>query len=219
MRSSGMRHSGWPLIAFCASAISAMMPPSPRLSARMMSSTYFRVTTTISAQKMVDRPPRMFSGVSAMPCVGENVSFTAYSGLVPMSPNTTPSAASVSPASEDFRVRLNGSKGRAGAAPEATPAPHKLQPDCRPRAWSFRRAVARLRQALARLGARQMVDEVERGARFLHRRGDVHGVLLQVLRQLADELHALHGQDLAHLVDAELDLAAPDRLDDVAALA
>ena len=40
-----------------------MMPPSPRLSARMMSITYLSDTTIISAQKIVDRPPRMFVGV------------------------------------------------------------------------------------------------------------------------------------------------------------
>ena len=52
-----------------------MMPPSPLLSARMISTTYFSDTTIISAQKMVDRPPRMFSCVSGMPCSGEKVSF------------------------------------------------------------------------------------------------------------------------------------------------
>ena len=40
-----------------------MMPPSPRLSARMTSVTYFSDTTIISAQKIADRPPRMFAGV------------------------------------------------------------------------------------------------------------------------------------------------------------
>ena len=38
----------------------------------------------------------MFSWVSSMPWSGEKVSFTAYSGLVPMSPNTTPSASRLS---------------------------------------------------------------------------------------------------------------------------
>ncbi len=42
---------------------------------------------------------------------------------------------------------------------------------------------------------------------------------LQLGRQRAGEAHALHRQDLADLVDAELDLAAPDRLGDVPALA
>jgi len=33
----------------------------------MMSSTYFSDTTIISAQNIVDRPPRMLSAVSGMP--------------------------------------------------------------------------------------------------------------------------------------------------------
>jgi len=37
-----------------ASAVSAMMPPSPRLSARRISTTYLRVTDEISAQKITD---------------------------------------------------------------------------------------------------------------------------------------------------------------------
>jgi len=43
------------------------MPPSPRLSARMISTTYFSDTTTISAQNIIDSPARMFSRVGAMP--------------------------------------------------------------------------------------------------------------------------------------------------------
>ncbi len=42
-----------------ANAMSAMMPPSPRLSARMMTSTYFTVTVSISDQKISDRMPRI----------------------------------------------------------------------------------------------------------------------------------------------------------------
>ncbi len=41
----------------CASAASASEPPSPSLSARMMRTTYFIVTTMISAQKIIDLPP------------------------------------------------------------------------------------------------------------------------------------------------------------------
>ena len=40
-----------------ASAISAMMPPSPLLSARMMNTTYFSDTTRICAQKISDSTP------------------------------------------------------------------------------------------------------------------------------------------------------------------
>ena len=54
-----------------------MMPPSPRLLARSTSVTYLSDTTIISAQKIAETPPRMFSGVSGMPCSGLNVSFTA----------------------------------------------------------------------------------------------------------------------------------------------
>ncbi len=95
------RHCGWSRTADCASAMSAMMPPSPRLSARMMRTTYFSDTTIISAQNIVDRPPRIVACSSARPCCGENVSFTAYSGLVPMSPNTMPIAATVRAAGDE----------------------------------------------------------------------------------------------------------------------
>jgi hypothetical protein len=40
-----------------ASASSAMMPPSLRLSARMISITYLTDTTIISAQNIADTPP------------------------------------------------------------------------------------------------------------------------------------------------------------------
>ncbi len=43
----------------CASAISARMPPSPRLSARITSSTYLTVTISTSDQKISDRMPRI----------------------------------------------------------------------------------------------------------------------------------------------------------------
>jgi hypothetical protein len=86
-----------------ASAISAMIPPSPSLSARMMRITYLSETTTINAQKMAEMPPTMFSISSGMPCAGLNVSLTAYNGLVPMSPYTIPSASSVRAACDCLR--------------------------------------------------------------------------------------------------------------------
>ena len=90
-----------------------MVPPSPRLSARITSTTYLSDTTITSDQKMVDSPPKMLAWVSGMPCAGEKVSFTAYSGLVPMSPNTTPSAARVSAVSEVLLERsLSKEAGR-----------------------------------------------------------------------------------------------------------
>ena len=96
-----------------------MVPPSPRLSARITSTTYLSDTTITSDQKMVDRPPKMLAGVSGMPCAGEKVSLTAYSGLVPMSPNTTPSAARVSavcggPARSDLSPRVRTLPARRG---------------------------------------------------------------------------------------------------------
>jgi hypothetical protein len=68
-------------------AISAMMPPSPLLSARRISATYLNETTTISDQNTSESMPSTFSGVIgtgwwALP----KTSLMAYSGLVPMSP-------------------------------------------------------------------------------------------------------------------------------------
>ena len=100
-----LRSRGRFFSALAASASSAMVPPSPRLSARITSTTYLSDTTITSDQKMVDRPPKMLAGLSGMPCTGEKVSFTAYSGLVPMSPNTTPSAARVSAVCEVLAER------------------------------------------------------------------------------------------------------------------
>ena len=54
-----------------------MMPPSPRLLARRISVTYLSDTMIISAQKIAETPPIMFSGVRGMPCSGLNVSFAA----------------------------------------------------------------------------------------------------------------------------------------------
>jgi len=48
------------------SAISASMPPSPRLSARKMMQTYSMEMTRISAQTISDSTPRTFSCVAGM---------------------------------------------------------------------------------------------------------------------------------------------------------
>ena len=101
-----------------------MTPPSPLLSARMISTTYLSDTTIISAQKIVDMPPRMLAALSAMPWSGEKVSFTAYRGLVPMSPNTTPSAASVSAACDERFER--GSRSNYGFADFSSGASRSL---------------------------------------------------------------------------------------------
>jgi len=83
---TGTRQWGRSFTADDASAISAMIPPSPLLSARMMRITYLSETTIISDQKIVDRPPSTLAVPSGMPWSGLKVSLAAYSGLVPMSP-------------------------------------------------------------------------------------------------------------------------------------
>jgi hypothetical protein len=49
-------------------ASSAMMPPSPLLSARMMKAMYLRETTRVSDQKISDRMPMTLALLIAMPC-------------------------------------------------------------------------------------------------------------------------------------------------------
>ncbi len=60
---SHQRRRVWCSVPRATSAVSARMPPSPRLSARMITTMYFSVTTMISAQKMIDRMPSTFSAV------------------------------------------------------------------------------------------------------------------------------------------------------------
>ena len=48
-------------------AVSAMMPPSPLLSARITKRRYLTEMTMIRLQKMSESTPRMFSGVGATP--------------------------------------------------------------------------------------------------------------------------------------------------------
>ncbi|MCY1241402.1 hypothetical protein D9M72_542990 [compost metagenome] len=54
-----------------------MMPPSPLLFARMMRITYLSETTTISAQRIAEMPPSMFSVTRGIPWAGLKVSLTA----------------------------------------------------------------------------------------------------------------------------------------------
>ncbi len=68
-----------------ASAVSAMMPPSPLLSARMMKPAYFTDTTRISDQNTSDSTPSTFGSVGVAPCTPK-VCLMVYRGLVPMSP-------------------------------------------------------------------------------------------------------------------------------------
>ena len=55
--SASVAFSRGPCATRCASAISARMPPSPRLSACITSSTYLTVTISTSDQKISDRMP------------------------------------------------------------------------------------------------------------------------------------------------------------------
>jgi len=68
----------------CASANSARIPPSPSLSARMMTVRYFRVTEMARLQKISDSTPSTAS-VLKVPASRSDACM-AYSGLVPMSP-------------------------------------------------------------------------------------------------------------------------------------
>ncbi len=76
--------------ARCASAISASVPPSPWLSARSRITTYFSVTTTISAHRISESTPSTAPGSTAPvvtpPLAAITASRSAYNGLVPMSP-------------------------------------------------------------------------------------------------------------------------------------
>ena len=51
--------------ARCASAISASVPPSPLLSARSRMTTYFSVTTTMSAHRISESTPSTACGAAA----------------------------------------------------------------------------------------------------------------------------------------------------------
>ena len=70
----------------CASAISARMPPSPRLSARITRKTYFSVTMMISDQKISDSTPMISVCVVWAASNICRLALKAYSGLVPISP-------------------------------------------------------------------------------------------------------------------------------------
>ena len=73
-------------VAFVASVSSDSVPPSPRLSARIMKITYFSVTTSMTDQKISDSTPKISARPGSSPCASWKHSLKAYSGLVPMSP-------------------------------------------------------------------------------------------------------------------------------------
>ena len=71
-----------------------MIPPSPLLSARIIMVTYLKLMVSIMHQKIRDKIPNTLAWVIAR-CAVKKVCLKAYRGLVPISPNTTPSAAKV----------------------------------------------------------------------------------------------------------------------------
>src|ERR1700675_115842 len=73
------------------SDINARMPPSPRLSARMTMRQYLIDTVMIRVQNTSDSTPSALCGVKCPPVACTTVC-RVYKGLVPRSPNTTPSA-------------------------------------------------------------------------------------------------------------------------------
>src|SRR6202035_3554146 len=74
------------------SDISARIPPSPRLSARMTNTQYLIEMVTIKVHTISESTPSALCGVNCPPVACTTVC-RVYSGLVPKSPNTTPSAA------------------------------------------------------------------------------------------------------------------------------
>ena len=68
----------------------------------MMNTTYFSDTTRIKAHNISDKMPSTLSWVGCTPWLPTNASRKAYSGLVPISPNTTPIAPSISAGSACF---------------------------------------------------------------------------------------------------------------------
>ncbi len=80
-------------------AVRAITPPSPWLSARKTNTMYFRPTIMTSAQNIKERMPITLIWLTAIPYSPWKHSRMAYIGLVPISPKTTPRAASDSCAS------------------------------------------------------------------------------------------------------------------------
>ena len=103
-----------PAPSLVTTVISAMMPPSPSLSARITSSTYVMVTMIIPDQKISEMTPNTLSADTFTGCgsPGLNSVCTVYSGLVPISPNTTPSAPSASAARPPPCLSSHGSPYR-----------------------------------------------------------------------------------------------------------
>jgi hypothetical protein len=100
-------------VARCTSAVRARIPPSPWLSARMTNARYLIETIREIAQKTSETTPYTSLGVGrTAPPFREKTIWSAYSGLVPISPKTTPSAPTISAATADRRT---GRRARGGA--------------------------------------------------------------------------------------------------------
>src|SRR3954452_21231737 len=104
-----------------ASAASAITPPSPSLSARISTITYLTDTISVTDQKISETTPYTSPSVGrTAPSSIENTVCNAYKGLVPMSPNTMPSAASTRPeAGRPCPASVVGSLSARGVAPDA----------------------------------------------------------------------------------------------------
>ncbi len=80
--------------------ISARIPPSPRLSARMTNRQYLIEMVMISVQTMSERMPSALCAVNFPPSACTTVC-RVYSGLVPRSPKTMPRAVSEASGAEE----------------------------------------------------------------------------------------------------------------------
>src|SRR6201996_717112 len=92
------------------SPISDSVPPSPLLSARNSRSTYLAVTTMNSDHRIRLSTPSTSVRVTCSPAAAAvTASRNAYSGEVPISPNTTPILPSVSAQKPDVNDPSRGS--------------------------------------------------------------------------------------------------------------
>src|ERR1700761_453812 len=116
--------------ARCPSAISDSVPPSPLLSARSSSSTYLAVTTMKSAHRIRLSTPSTSVRVTGWPSdAAATASRNAYSGEVPISPNTTPMLPSVSAQKPDV---TDPSRASLDVTPTAIPVENALSVDLIP---------------------------------------------------------------------------------------
>src|ERR1700719_5122709 len=126
------------------SDIKARIPPSPSLSMRMANVTYLTDVTMISVQITRDSDPSTVNASGLSPARFNTV-FRVYSGLVPISPNTTPSAPRLS------KGRLAAIFGGAPFSATATRGPESYGAGgtlCPPEAMRSPHAVKRKRDGV-----------------------------------------------------------------------